>query len=94
MEDFPPDDPASAESPYLCKPLVEWRAAALSEASFAGDDHNARSRIPELLDIETIVLPGTPVVTRGRHNRIAPEVHAVKVQERAVAQVPDDVIVK
>ena len=59
-ENVPPDDPASAESPYLREPLVEWSAAALSAASFAHDDDNARSRIPELLRIEAVVAARCP----------------------------------
>ena len=94
LENLPPDDPAPAQSHYLGKPLVEWSAAASSTAPFAHRQDNAGPCVYELLRFEAVVLPRAPVATRSFDDRIAPDVHAVMVQHRSIAGVPNDVIVE
>jgi hypothetical protein len=93
-EKLPSDDPASVEGPYLGESLLEGSSAALSAASFAHDDHNARTCVSQLLRIEAVIVPRAPVMARSLDNRISPDIHAVEVQDRKLAQVPDDVFVQ
>ena len=74
--------------------LFEWSAAGLSTAVFVHHDDDARSGIYEFVRIKAVVAPCAPVVAGILDDRFAPDVDAVKVQDRIVAKVPDDVLIK
>jgi hypothetical protein len=93
-EKLPPDDPASAEGPYLRPLLVEGSTAASSTAPFAHPDNNTRACIYELLCIELVLEPSAPVVARSLDDSVTPDVDAVEVEDGTVAEVPHNVLVE
>jgi hypothetical protein len=93
-EKLPADDLSSVKRPDLREIVLKGNAAAFSATLFVDDEDDARSGIDELLRIEAILIPGTPVVPGALDHRIAPNHDLGKINEAHIAHVPDDVLVK